>query len=466
MAPIASSDTEYTDFKAAHTKEQSVGLEEFKKPEVNEYGPKGLLVLKPPLVVIKKSVNKIEKPVRKNNDAPIIEDWVSDDEDELSHLDQLLILSGQGDLMLLSPQHVGFGDPSNPMVHHCNSQLNDKGFVDSGCSRHMTGNITHLSDFKDFNGGYVYFGWQEHGGRNYWKGIIKTISDFDDKQFSMHAMDTEKVLHVKPHNKTPYELFRGFKPAIGFMKPFGCHVTILNTLDNLGKFDGKSDEGFFKDASYFGDAAPRSVADAQIQDKDRLHVENDASEKSHDDSSFKDNGSVVQQVNTARPEINTGPSHASEDTQVEDQEVEIGNIPQTYTVLTTPHTRIHKIQHVIGDVQSSVQTRRMTTSYYEQGFLNLEKPLVQDGDAADVDEHLYRSMIGSLMYLTATQPDIIYLKGKPSLGLWYSKDSPLELVAYTDSDYTGATLDRKSTTGVATSITEAEYVATASCCGQ
>ncbi|GJX00737.1 putative ribonuclease H-like domain-containing protein [Tanacetum coccineum] len=53
------------------------------------------------------------------------------------------------------------------------------------------------------------------------------------------------VLVVKPHNKTPYELFRGFKPALSFMRPFGCHVTILNTLDSLGKFDGKSDEGFF-----------------------------------------------------------------------------------------------------------------------------------------------------------------------------------------------------------------------------
>ncbi|GJS01403.1 putative ribonuclease H-like domain-containing protein [Tanacetum coccineum] len=142
---------------------------------------------------------------------------------------------------------------------------------------------------------------------------------------------------------------------------------------------------------------------------------------------------------------------------------------------------------------------------------DLEKPLVKDADADDVDEHLYRSMIGSLMYLTASRPDIMfavcacarfqvspktshllavkrifrYLKGKPSLGLWYSKDSPLELVAYTDSDYAGATLDRKSTTGgcqflgnrliswqckkqtvVATSTTEAEYVAAASCCGQ
>ncbi|GJU60559.1 putative ribonuclease H-like domain-containing protein [Tanacetum coccineum] len=54
-----------------------------------------------------------------------------------------------------------------------------------------------------------------------------------------------RVLVVKPHNKTPYELFSGRIPALSFMRPFGCHVTILNTLDYLGKFDGKSDEGFF-----------------------------------------------------------------------------------------------------------------------------------------------------------------------------------------------------------------------------
>ncbi|GJW99185.1 putative ribonuclease H-like domain-containing protein [Tanacetum coccineum] len=106
-------------------------------------------------------------------------------------------------------------------------------------------------------------------------------------------------------------------------------------------------------------------------------------------------------------------------------------------------------------------------------LVDLEKPLVKDGDADDVDVHLYRSMIGSLMYLTASRPDIMfavcacarfqvtpktshllavkrifrYLKGKRTLGLWYSRDSPFELVSYTDSDYTGATLDRKSTTG-------------------
>ncbi|GJV65536.1 ribonuclease H-like domain-containing protein [Tanacetum coccineum] len=54
-----------------------------------------------------------------------------------------------------------------------------------------------------------------------------------------------RVIIVKPHNMTPYELFRGRTPALIFMRPFGCHVSILNTLDHLGKFDGKSDDGFF-----------------------------------------------------------------------------------------------------------------------------------------------------------------------------------------------------------------------------
>ncbi|GJZ92379.1 putative ribonuclease H-like domain-containing protein [Tanacetum coccineum] len=586
-----------------------------------------------------------------------------------------------------------------------NSQLNEKGFVDSGCSRHMSGNIAHLSDFKEFDGGYVTFGGGANGGRITGKGTIKTDKlDFEDvyfvkelkfnlfsvsqmcdkkncvlftdseclvlcpnfklpdenqillkipRQNNMYSFDMKnivpkdgltclvakatseesmlwhrrlghvnfkninklvkenlvrdlplkrfendqtcvaclkgkqhkasckskafspitkplfmlhmdlfgptfvsslmhkkekgikreysvartpqqngvaerknrtlieaartmladsklpttfwaeavstacyvqnRVLIVKPHNKTPYELFRGFKPAIGFMKPFGCHVTILNTLDNLGKFDEKSDEGFFvgyslsskafrvynirtrkvqenlhigflenkpmiegngpkwlfdldsltqsmnyvpvvarkssndfagiqgvsksstssqqdqdwiampiwKDASYFGDSLPNIVDEAQIEDKDELHDEDDATEESHDGSSLKENGTADPQVNTVRPDINTGsrevstalpevntatpedlvgPSPASEDSYMEDQEIELGNIPQSYEVPTTPHTRIHKdhpIEHVIGDVQSSVWTRRMKTSYSEKDFLEEPKRVSQ-----------------------------------------------------------------------------------------
>ncbi|GJV84434.1 putative ribonuclease H-like domain-containing protein [Tanacetum coccineum] len=106
--------------------------------------------------------------------------------------------------------------------------------------------------------------------------------------------------------------------------------------------------------------------------------------------------------------------------------------------------------------------------------METSKPLMKDENAKDVDVHLYRSMIGSLMYLTSSRPDIMfvvcacarflvtpkvshlhamkrifrYLKGQPKLGLWYPKDSPFYLESYTDSDYAGSCLDRKSTTGV------------------
>nr|GFC50944.1 hypothetical protein [Tanacetum cinerariifolium] len=105
--------------------------------------------------------------------------------------------------------------------------------------------------------------------------------------------------------------------------------------------------------------------------------------------------------------------------------------------------------------------------------MDKENPWGKDGIGKDVDLHLYRSMIGSLMYLTASRSDIMfavcactmhqvtpkechlhavkrifrYLKGHPKLGLWYPKDSPFDLVAYSDSDYGGASQDRKSTSG-------------------
>ncbi|GJU88727.1 ribonuclease H-like domain-containing protein [Tanacetum coccineum] len=59
-----------------------------------------------------------------------------------------------------------------------------------------------------------------------------------------------RVRVTKPQNKTPYELLFGHKPIISYIRPFGCHVTILDTLSVLGKFDGKSDEGFLVDKQW------------------------------------------------------------------------------------------------------------------------------------------------------------------------------------------------------------------------
>ncbi|GJW08283.1 hypothetical protein Tco_1570706 [Tanacetum coccineum] len=82
--------------------------------------------------------------------------------------------------------------------------------------------------------------------------------------------------------------------------------------------------------------------------------------------------------------------------------------------------------------------------------METQKPLLKDEDGEEVDVYMYRSMIGSLMYLRSSRSDImfaVYLNGQPKLGLWYPKDSHFDLVAYTDSDYARASLDRKSTTG-------------------
>ncbi|GKC66634.1 putative ribonuclease H-like domain-containing protein, partial [Tanacetum coccineum] len=102
--------------------------------------------------------------------------------------------------------------------------------------------------------------------------------------------------------------------------------------------------------------------------------------------------------------------------------------------------------------------------------MKTQKLLLKDEDGKEMDVYFYRSMIGSLMYLTSSRPDIMS---------WYPKDSPFDLVAYTNSDYAGASLDRKSTTGgcqflrskliswqckkqtvVANSTTKAEYAKT------
>ncbi|GJZ56625.1 putative ribonuclease H-like domain-containing protein [Tanacetum coccineum] len=291
------------------------------------------------------------------------------------------------------------------------------------------------------------------------------------------------VLIVKPHNKTPYEPFKGFKLALSFMRPFGCHVTILNTLDNLGKFYGKSNEGFFvgyslsskafrvyntrtkkvkenlhvgflenkpmlegngpkwmfdinsltqsmnyvpvaactisneststqgdpnTDASYFdspskdvGNDEPKSAADDPKHVKDGPSNADDDKDKSEDDSSPKEVNADEQQVNTASPGVNTdssefntvvspvntaspkdmlGASHLLEAIHFEffsdedEPDVKLGNIANSYAVPTTPTTRIHKdhpLENVIGDVQSSIQTRGMRRSTSEQGFLSV-----------------------------------------------------------------------------------------------
>nr|GEZ11475.1 hypothetical protein [Tanacetum cinerariifolium] len=126
---------------------------------------------------------------------------------------------------------------------------------------------------------------------------------------------------------------------------------------------------------------------------------------------------------------------------------------------------------------------RLTKGKSANTPIDTEKPLLKDPDSEDVDVHTYRSMIRYLMYLTSSRPDIMfavctcahfqmtpkashlhavkqifrYLKGKPHLGLWYPKDSPFDLVAYSDSDYAGCSKWNEVIETIVTSILRAGY---------
>ncbi|GJS74213.1 ribonuclease H-like domain-containing protein [Tanacetum coccineum] len=466
-----------------------------------------------------------------------------------------------------------------------------------------------------------------------------------------------RVLVTKPHNKTPYELFLGRKPALGFMRPFRYPVTILNTIDHLGSgpywlFDI---DALTKSMNYKpvvagnqsnGNAGTKACDDAgkarmeTVPGKDYILLPLwtadspfSQSSKSSPDAGFKPSGDDEKKV-TKEPGEEGGDS--SKDSECSDQEKEdyvnsnnnfndtstnevnavgektsiellddpnmsalediiysdddedvgaeadMNNLDAFIPVSPIPTTRVykdHSVEQIIGDLNSTSQTKRMTKNLEEHSlfssvqqrinhknfqnylfacFLSQEEPkkvihalkdpswieamqeellqfklqedergimiknkarLVSQGytqeEGIDYDEMDVKSAIlygkieeevyvcqppgfedpnfpnrrgkidnGDILYqvnpkvshLHAMKRIFRYLKGQPKLGLWYPKDPPFDLVAYTDSDYAGASLDRKSTAGgcqflgsrliswqykkqtvVANSTTEAEY---------
>ncbi|GJS23630.1 putative ribonuclease H-like domain-containing protein [Tanacetum coccineum] len=531
-----------------------------------------------------------------------------------------------------------------------------------------------------------------------------------------------RVLVTKPHNKTPYELFLGRKQTIRFMRPFGCPVTILNTIDHLGKFDGKADEGFFvgysinrsgpnwlfdidvltKSMNYkpviignqsngnagtkaYDNADSKSSPDAGFKSSSdgEKKVDGDLSKEDERDDQEKDvsvnstsnvntasDGNITNNVNAVSSIVNTAdievndvgvktsielpddPNmpeledivyldddedviHALKDPSwIEAMQEELlqFNLQEVWTLVDLPNGKraigtiwvfknkkdergtmiknkarlvdqgytkeegvdydkvfdpvarieairlflayasfkdfvmyqmdvksawkrifkkggakakhgmekskssqmVCKLIYLFGSTKKSLctefekmmhkkfqmssmgeltfflglqvkqkedgifisQDKYVTEILKKFGFTDVktastpmetQKPLLKDEDGEEVDVHLYRSMISSLMYLTSSRPDIMFavIKRSTKIGRWYLKDLPFDLVAYTDSDYARASLDKKSTTRgcqflgcrliswqckkqivVANSITEAKYVAASSCCGQ
>nr|GEZ18540.1 retrovirus-related Pol polyprotein from transposon TNT 1-94 [Tanacetum cinerariifolium] len=503
------------------------------------------------------------------------------------------------------------------------------------------------------------------------------------------SLPLQRVLVTKPHNKTPYELLLGRTPSIGFMRPFGCPVTILNTLDPLGKFDRKADEGFLvgysvrsgptclfdidtltqsmnyqpivtgnqpnssagiqenltagtggkeaesvqlyvllplwstgsKDplntdaATTFEVKEPESAVHVSLSSSDKTKKQDDKTKREAKGKSPVELSTGVRDLNDEFEEFfvnNTNGGHTQkegidyeevfapvacieairlflayasfmdfmvyqmdvksvflygtieeevyvyqpsgfEDPDYLDKVYKVikalyrlhqaprawyetlanyllengfqrGKIDQTLFIkkqkgdillvqvyvddiifgstikeLCKPFEKLMKDKFQMSLMGELTFFLGLQVKQKEDGIFNsqdkyvakilrkfgltdgksastpidIEKPLLKDPDDEDVDVYTYRSMIGSLIYLTSSRPDIMfvvcacahfqvtlkashlhavkrifrYVKGKPHLGLWYPKASLFNLVAYSDSDYSRASLDRKSTTG-------------------
>nr|GEV24055.1 hypothetical protein [Tanacetum cinerariifolium] len=228
--------------------------------------------------------NDVEpESVRKGSDALIIEDWVSDDEDEKVEKKEVKPSINWINLVKATTDNNPKETVKNVEQLKQNTHRkrgNQRNWNGMMSYRHMTGNMYFLIDYKEIDRGYVAFGGNPKGWKITGKGTkdetsgtlksfitrvenlmnlrVKVIRYDNTTEYKNREMNLfcevkvntacyvqNRVLVTKPHNKTSYELFHGRTPAISFLRPFGCAVAIINTIDHVSKFDGKANEGFF-----------------------------------------------------------------------------------------------------------------------------------------------------------------------------------------------------------------------------
>nr|GEV03551.1 uncharacterized mitochondrial protein AtMg00810-like [Tanacetum cinerariifolium] len=431
----------------------------------------------------------------------------------------------------------------------------------SKCSKHMTGNMSYLTDYEEINRGYVAFGGNPKGGKITGKDHLGKFDGKADTCFFVGYSLNSKAFRVLNSRKIIVEenlhiRFSETTPNVVVSGPYWLFDinALTRTMNYKHIVTGTQPNAFADPKSSHDDGSKPLSDDGKKVDKDP-RKENECN-----DQEKEDNVNSTNNVNNLSSTVNVVGTNednkllfdpnmpALEDVSIfnflsDDKDegtlADINNLHTTIQVSPVPTTLIHKDHphdQVIGDLQSATQIRKMSKNleiYFvvyqmdkksaflygkieekvyvcqSPGFedpdfpdrvykveksvyglhqaprawftevkttstsMETQKPLLKDEVGEEVDVNMYRLMIGSLMYLTSSRPDIMfavcayaryqvnlkvsylhavkrifrYLKGQPKLGLWYPKDSPFDLVAYTDSDYIGASLDRKSTTG-------------------
>ncbi|GJS07849.1 putative ribonuclease H-like domain-containing protein [Tanacetum coccineum] len=340
------------------------GLEEFvNEPIVSEP------TVKKPVVETSEAKASADKPkaVKKNNGAPIIKDWVSDSEEE--DMPQAKIQKKIVKPSFAKIEFVKSKEQGNPQM-----DLQDQGVIDSGCSRHMTRNMSYITDFEEIDKVYVTFGGNPKGGKITGRatnnGIevnavgSKTSIELPD---DLNMPELEDIVYSDNDEDMDVKsafLYGKIKEEVYVCQPPGFEDP--NFLDIVYKVE-KALYGLYQ--------APKSW----YETLSTYLLDNGFKEK-------KDNNNIVYQ---------NGQRIASKGKK------------RGVGFFISQDKYVTEILKKFGFTDVKTASTPMET----------QNPLLKDED------------------------------GQPKLGLWYPKDSPFDLVAYTNSDYAGASLDRKSTTG-------------------
>nr|GEX13608.1 uncharacterized mitochondrial protein AtMg00810-like [Tanacetum cinerariifolium] len=379
------------------------------------------------------------------------------------------------------------------------------GVIASGCSRHMTGNMSCLSYFEEINGGYVAFGGNPKGGKITKKGKIRTDKlDFDDvyfvkelkfNLFSVSQMCNKKNIVLFTDTKCiilspEFELSNENQVLLGVLRENNMYNVDLKNIILSGDLTclfAKEPEFKGKKPDYKVHVSPNSSAKIKKHDdkttkeakgKSPVELSTRYRNLSVEFKDFFDNN--INEINAANTSqyFDDPNMHELEDITYSDDEEDVSaeaqftNLETTINVSPIPTTRVYK-DHPVKQKPDGI-----FNSHDKYVAKILRKFGLTDRKSASIPIDTKKPLLKDL----GVTKIFSYLKSKPHLGLWYPKDSPFNLVAYSDSDYASARLDRKSTTGgcqfhrcrliswqcknqtvVATSSTEAEYVAAASC---
>ncbi|GJV51277.1 hypothetical protein Tco_1447018 [Tanacetum coccineum] len=523
--------------------EKVKGLQEFKQPEVNEYGPRDSSVkpttgcdkesenskeniddslkqqqktdsssVKSPLKVDKDWKEKffcpanqvrVEAPkkARENNDAPIIEDWVSDDEDDVESIPKV-----EKKTVIPTATKKEFVKPETPVRRSVRSVNTARPFSTARSFNTVRPSYTaHPKSPVHCARPRIHFQNQAQSTvqRPLYKRTALTKRSYNQNVNT--GIQTVNTVDAQDNMSGTYPIFQIIKTLMEDI--YFWWRSKLRQKTSAKRLHGLL-QMLLQMLHILGDASPNIVDDSHIEDKDALHDEDDTTEESHDGSNLQNNGTADQQINTPGKKLITvqqgrektsyskkgflsviceGKSHQDlytclfvcflsqeepknflkllripawveamheELLTVQLQKMKRRNIIDANHVFIKRHKgHIFLVQIYVDDIIFGTTKKELCRKslkelmkdkfqmpFYENspffffGITDLWKSLwCQDGDAADVLMNIFKIH------------DRIF-DGKPTLVLWYSKRSPLELVAYTDSDYTGQHKKGKSTT--------------------